>query len=101
VRQEVTTVKLFTTERPSMLPAAFVQVVDVPVRSAAPAHVCLVGQQSVRTSVIAGNRRAAALLQLTPQRGYQGTNGSAGKGTGLDKSRMDGVSGVPPRGRPV
>ncbi|HET6211693.1 MAG TPA: hypothetical protein VFE14_02340 [Micromonosporaceae bacterium] len=90
-------------ERPSTLPAAFVQVVGVPASSAAlAAHVCVVGRPAVWTVSADGDPRIATVLRLAPKpRDYQGTSVSVGQGIDGAKSPMGGVSGVPPRGRPV
>lgn len=90
--------RLFFTERPSALPAALVQVVAVPVRPAAAAHVSVVGQPAVRT--VAAN--GIPQLQVRTQRAaYLAAGGNAGKGIDRGDYTMKGASGVPPRGRPV
>jgi hypothetical protein len=90
--------KLLFVERPSALPAALLQVAGAPARSAAPtAHVELVGCSAAWTTSIDGARKLAAPIQGE----YQGTSVFAGTGINLTKSSMNGVGGVPPRGRPV
>ncbi len=87
----MTTVEINIIERPSALRAALPQVAGVKVRSAVPvAHALVVGQPAVRTVGTGGSPAATDLR-------YQGITGF----TGIQKVQMDGVSGVPPRGRPV
>jgi len=78
-----------TIQRPSALRAALARVVGSPVCAPA-AHVVAVGQPAVQT-VWTGGSPAATELR------YQGISVF----TGIDKVQMDGVNGVPPRGRPV
>ena len=91
--------KLTNMKRPSALPAALTQVVTAQTRSAAlAAHVSVVGQSAVRirsangTPQLRVRTQASALLTA---------GGFAGKDIDRGQYVMAGVSGVPPRGRPV
>lgn len=92
-------VKLFHSERPSVLPAALAQVVAVSGRSAVPtAHGDLVGQPAARAVSVNGSPRLKVRTQPIAS---QAVGGFAGNDIDVRKYAMDGASGVPPRGRPV
>jgi hypothetical protein len=103
----------YTNGRPSMLPAVWAQVSGVCIRSASPvAHESVVGRQGVRAALLA---TGAPQLPQVHQAVFQAQAGMAGtadrygtNGTtrisdaaGTVKRTVDGVSGAPPRGRPV
>jgi hypothetical protein len=109
-------VNAYLTERPSALPAVWVQVPGVSVISASgKARDLLVGHPSVRAMVAGAPQlpqvhqvsRQAVLAQARVQQvqlaASYGTNGTTGfRGDVMTAKQIaDGVSGAPPRGRPV
>jgi hypothetical protein len=110
-------VNVYLTERPSALPAVRAQVSGVCIRSASGvARDLLVGHPSVRAMAAGAPRlpqvhqvsRQAVLaqarvqqVQMAASNGTNGTTGFRGDGIATAKQIVDGVSGAPPRGRPV
>jgi hypothetical protein len=92
--------RLINIERPSALPAALAQVVCAPAGTVAPtAHVPVVGWTAVRPG--SANDNPQHQRQVPTRLAFGTIGGFSGKGIGRGYSAMDGVSGVPPRGRPV
>lgn len=88
--------KLTIAERPSALPAALTQVVT----GSFPAHVSVVGQTAVQSRPANGNG-TSRLWVRTQASALLAAGGFAGKDIDRGQYVMAGVSGVPPRGRPV
>jgi hypothetical protein len=105
-------------ERPSALPAACAQVSGVRIRSASDdvARDLLVGKPSVRAMAAgapqlpqvhqvsgwaAQAQAQAQLVRTAPSYGTNGTTGFRGDDIPTVKQIVKGVSGAPPRGRPV
>jgi hypothetical protein len=115
--QEVLTVNVSLTRRPSTLPAAWAHVCGVRVGSAyGVAHDLLVGQPSVQLMAAHAPQlpqvhqvscqavQAQARVQTVQMAGSDGTNGTTGFLGGdmaAVKQIVARVSGAPPRGRPV
>jgi hypothetical protein len=104
----------YTNQRPSMLPAVWAQVSGVCIRSASPvAHEFVVGQTAARTALLAtGAPQLPQVHQVFQAATAAGAAGIADRyGTNATtvisgvvrpvKRTVDGVSGAPPRGRPV
>jgi hypothetical protein len=122
-RQEVLTVKVLNPiERPSALPAVCAQVFGVRIRSASGvARDLLVGHPSVRAMAAdapqlpqvhqvsgraavgraAVGRARAQMVWIADSYGTDGTTGFRANDIPTAKRIVDGVSGAPPRGRPV
>jgi hypothetical protein len=104
-------------ERPSALPAACAQVSGVRIRSASGvARDLLVGHPAVRAMAAGASQlpqlhqgsgwaaqaqAQAQLVRTAPSYGTNGTTGFRGDDIATVKQIVKGVSGAPPRGRPV
>ena len=97
-------------ERPSTLPAACAQVLDVPAPlAAAAAHAVVVGNRAVRSGPSVGTPRLQPRWTQLKGRsvraygaiGFTVLNGTAQQGISMVVKAVDVVGGVPPRGRPV
>jgi hypothetical protein len=113
----VLTVNVSRTERPSALPAVWAQVSGVRVLPASGVACDLLAGQPLDRAVAVGApqlpqahqlSRQAVAAQARAQRvrmaasyGTNGTTGFRGDGTTTAKQIVGGVSGAPPRGRPV
>jgi|SRR5690606_28049851 len=95
-RTEVTPMKLFSNERPSAMPAVLPQVAACSVLPTA--HVDLVGRTAAWTVARGAAQRLDNRMRLAVS---PIVGGFAGKGIDRGKYAVDGVRGVPPRGRPV
>jgi hypothetical protein len=99
--EEVATMKLNPTQRPSLLPVAacapsaswLPSVTPVVTLAAAPAPASRVHQVQIQAEL------AQALVRIDGSYGITGFAG--GNGLSVDSKRMTDASGAPPRGRPV
>jgi hypothetical protein len=97
-REKVTTMKLFTIERPSMLLAACAPSMTLPA-VAAPAMSAAEWAPVSRAHQV--QIQAELVRTLVDVDGSYGTTGFVGSNSTSKKRLTDGASGVPPRGRPV
>jgi hypothetical protein len=98
-------VEIYSYQRPPALPVVCAQVPAVrgPLAAAVCSHVPSVGRPAVQGDRIGGTSQIQARWIPTQGRGVcvNGTNGFAARDSVMVLKTVGGVSGVPPRGRPV